>query len=403
MRGYLDLWTGLSGDMMVGALLDAGWPEEAMRAVLAQIPMRDVRVTIETRKQHALRGKGIRVEAVGEPPERAYAEIRRMLGASDLDPDVRSRALELFHRLAVVEGRIHGCEPDQVHFHELGAIDSIVDIVLTVAGLAGLGIRELSCGPVPLSRGEIPTAHGRLPVPTPATLLLLEGVSIRWLEIEGEWLTPTGALILSGLVDHFGPPPEMRLRAVGTGAGTRQSTDRANIVRLLVGEDELRTDETIGWISVLEATIDDQDPRHEAEAVRRLEEAGALDVHRIPVTMKKGRLGTLLRVICRPDLEQMIGSVILRETTTLGIRIHREFRRELERWTETVATPYGEVRIKWCRPGGRDRPMAEFEDLRARATEAGVPIREVERSALREAELRGGGPGSEEGEGSPAH
>jgi pyridinium-3,5-bisthiocarboxylic acid mononucleotide nickel chelatase len=403
MRAYLDLWTGLSGDMMVGALLDAGWPEEAMREVLAKIPIGDVRVTIETRKQHALRGKGIRVEAVGEPPERPYAEIRRMLGASALDPEVRSRALDLFHRLAVVEGRIHGCEPDHVHFHELGAIDSIVDIVLAVAGLAGLGVRELTCGPVPLSRGEIPTAHGKLPVPTPATLLLLEGVPIRWLEIEGEWLTPTGALILSGLVDQFGPPPEMRLRSVGTGAGTRQSADRANIVRLLVGEDLARADETIGWISVLEATIDDQDPRHEAEAVRRIEEAGALDVHRVPVTMKKGRLGTLLRVICRPDIEQTIGTLILRETTTLGIRIHREFRRELERWTETVGTPYGPVRIKWCRPGGRERAMAEFEDLRLRAAEAGVPVREVERAALREAETRGSSPSPDAGGGSPAH
>jgi uncharacterized protein (TIGR00299 family) protein len=390
MRGYIDLWTGLSGDMMVGALLDAGWPEGAMRAVLDQIPLRDALVTVEMRKQHSLHGKGIRVEAQGEPPARPYSEIRRLLATSGLEPVVRTKTLELFHRLAVVEGRMHGCEPDQVHFHELGAIDSIVDIVLTVAGLAGLGIDELFCGPVPLSRGEIKTAHGKLPVPTPATLLLLEGLPIRWLEIEGEWLTPTGALILAGLVDRFGPPPEMRLRAVGIGAGTRQSPDRANIVRLLLGEDETPATESIGWVSVLEATIDDQDPRHEAEAVQRIEEAGALDVHRISVSMKKGRLGTLFTVICRPDQEQMIGTILLRETTTLGIRIRREFRRELERWTRTVSTPFGPVRIKWSRPDGRDRPMAEFEDLRARAAEAGVPIREVERAALREAESSGG-------------
>jgi hypothetical protein len=389
MRGYIDLWTGLSGDMMVGALLDAGWPEEAMRGVLDRIPLEDARVTVEMRKQHSLCGKGIRVDAQGEPPSRPFLDIRRLLSASALDPAVRDRSIDLFHRLAVVEGRLHGCDPDQVHFHELGAIDSIADIVLTVAGLAGLGITELSCGPVPLSRGEIVTAHGRLPVPTPATLLLLEGLPIRWLTIEGEWLTPTGALILSSLVDRFGPPPEMKLRAVGIGAGTRQSSDRANIVRLLVGEDEIPATESIGWVSVLEATIDDQDPRHEAEAVQRIEEAGALDVHRIPVTMKKGRLGTLITVICRPDREQAIGTVLLRETTTLGIRIRREFRRELERWTETVATAFGPVRIKWSRPDGRDRPMAEFEDVRARAAEAGVPCREVERAALRQAEEQG--------------
>jgi pyridinium-3,5-bisthiocarboxylic acid mononucleotide nickel chelatase len=388
VRAYLDLWTGLSGDMMVGAILDAGWSEDEMHAVLEQIPIADARVTVESRKQHSLRGTGIRVDAATEPPERPYAEIRKLLASSRLEEPVRSKALELFHRLAVVEGRIHGIDPDRVHFHELGAIDSIVDVVLTIAGLRGLGIEELACGPVPLSRGEIRTAHGKLPVPTPATLLLLEGIPVRWLDLEGEWLTPTGALLLSGLVGRFGPPPEMRLRAVGIGAGTRQSEDRANIVRLLVGEDESPASESIGWVSVLEATIDDLDPRHEAEAVRRLEAAGALDVHRVPIVMKKGRTGTLLRVVCRPDLEQMIGTTILRETSTLGIRIRREFRRELDRWVETVVTPYGPVRIKWSRPDGRQRPMVEFEDVLSLAAAAGVPAREVERAALREADLR---------------
>lgn len=389
LRAYLDLWTGLSGDMMVGAILDAGWPEAEMHAILEQIPIADARVRVESRRQHSLCGKGIKVEATGEPPERPYAEIRRLLASSRLEEPVRSKALDLFHRLAVVEGRIHGVDPERVHFHELGAIDSIVDIVLAIAGLRGLGVEELVCGPVPLSRGEIRTAHGKLPVPPPATLLLLEGIPVRWLDLEGEWLTPTGALIVSGLVGHFGPPPEMRLRAVGIGAGTRQSDDRANIVRLLVGEGaEAPASETIGWVSVLEATIDDLDPRHEAEAVRRLESAGALDVHRISVVMKKGRLGTLLRVVCRPDLEQVIGTMILRETSTLGIRVRREFRRELDRWVETVTTPYGPVRIKWSRPDGRERPMVEFEDVLTLAASAGVPPREVERAALREVDLR---------------
>jgi len=394
MIGYLDLWTGLSGDMMVGALLSAGWPEAAMRDVLAQIHLPEARVVIESRIHHSLVGLGIRVETASEPPERPYREVRRLLEASSLNPAVRGKCLALFGRLANVEAAIHGVRTDDVHFHELGATDSIVDIVLSVAGVAGLGITHLVCGPVPLSRGEVATAHGKLPVPTPATLALLEGIPVRWLPIEGEWLTPTGALILSGLVDRIGPPPDMRLLGIGTGAGTRRSPDRANIVRLFLGAESEgegpaggdSSGEGIGWISVIEANIDDMDPRLEVEAVRRLEDAGALDVFRTPVLMKKGRRGSVLTVLCRPDREEDLGAMILRETTTLGIRVRRELRRELVRWIETVLTPYGAIRVKWSRPGGHPRPIPEFEDLRARSRDAGVPIWEVDRAARAAAE-----------------
>lgn len=390
-EAYLDLWTGLSGDMMVGAIVDAGWPEEEIQTVLDSIGIPEVRVAVETRRSHGLAGKGIRVTAAGEPPARSFREIRRILVESSLEPAVRDRSVLLFRKLAEVEGRLHDADPEGVHFHELGAIDSIADIVLAVAGLRRLGVERLSCGEVPVSRGIVETAHGPLPVPAPATLRLLEGLPIRWLPIEGEWLTPTGALILSTLVDSFGPPPGMRLGRVGIGVGTRKSEDRANIVRLLVGEDEGRAGESVGWVSVIEANIDDLDPRHEAEAVRRLEIAGALDVFRVDASMKKGRRGAILTVLCRPDAEERLGSILLQETTTLGVRIRREIRRELERWITPVETPYGEVRIKWSRFRGLPRPAAEFEDLRLRAEEAGVPTWVVERAALRAAE-EGAGP-----------
>jgi hypothetical protein len=382
MIAYLDLVTGLAGDMMIGALLSAGWSEERMREALARIPVPEVNVRIESRRHHSLVGLGIRVEAAKEPPERSMRDVRRIIEASSLDPPVKKRCLQLFERLAGVEAAIHGIAPDMVHFHELGAIDSIVDIVLTVAGIADLGITRLTCGPVPLSRGEVETAHGKLPVPTPATLALLQGIPIRWLPIEGEWMTPTGALILSGLVDSFGPPPEMRLASTGIGAGTRQSPDCPNIVRLLLGDETLREGEEIGWVSIIECDIDDMDPRLLADAVDRMETAGALEVFRTPIHMKKGREGILLTLLCRPDRESEMGSLVLRETTTLGIRIRREFRRELHRWIETVTTPYGAVRIKWSRPGGISRPVIEFDDLRALSHEAGVPAWEVERAVM---------------------
>lgn len=368
---------------MVGAILDAGWPEERMRAILNQLSLDDAAVEIETRLQHGIEGRGILVKAAGEPPARSFKDVREILSNSSLEPAVKEKSIALFERLAQVEGAIHGSDPEDVHFHELGAIDSIVDIVLTVAGLEGLGIDRLSCGSIPLSRGEVETAHGKLPVPAPATLRLLEGLPIHWLPISGEWLTPTGALILKGLVDEFGPPPGMTLGRVGIGAGSRSSPDRANIVRLLVGEESSDENESAEWISVLETNIDDLDPRHEASVAARLMEKGALDVLRLPAQMKKGRKGTVFTVLCRAEDEERLGSILLRETTTLGIRIRREYRRVLKRWVETVETPYGPVRVKWSRPGGVVRPVPEFDDLEARAGEAGVPTWQVEQAALR--------------------
>jgi pyridinium-3,5-bisthiocarboxylic acid mononucleotide nickel chelatase len=383
MIAYLDLWTGLSGDMMIGALLGAGWPEEGMREILKQIALPEARVIVESRQQHTLSGLGIRVEATSEPPDRSHREIRTILEQSSLTRTVREKCLALFRRLAEVEAAIHGIDVDQVHFHELGATDSIVDIVLAVAGLEGLGVTRLSSGPVPLSRGEVMTAHGKLPVPAPATLKLLEGLPVRWLPIEGEWLTPTGALLLSCLADFVDQPPEMWIAKVGIGAGTRLAPDRANIVRLIVGEPSPAagggspTGLRLGHVSVLEANLDDMDPRLEAEAVAILEKGGALDVLRTPILMKKGRKGTLLTVICRPEQESELAGVMLEQTTTLGVRIRREFRHELDRWMETVTTSYGPVRVKWSRPGGRLRPIPEFEDIRERSREHGVPGWEV--------------------------
>ncbi|MDM7914186.1 MAG: nickel pincer cofactor biosynthesis protein LarC [Candidatus Eisenbacteria bacterium] len=393
MQAYLDLTVGLAGDMMVGALLDAGWPEEAMRGAIEAIGAPEIRVTVERRTHQGIVGLGIRVEAAEEPPARSLVEIRRLLEGSRLPATVKARSLSLFERLGEAEARVHGTVPDRVHFHELGAIDSIADIVLAVAGLEALGIDRLASGPVPVSRGEMQTDHGLLPLPAPATLHLLEGLPLRWLPFEGEWLTPTGALILGGLVHSFGPPPSIVLERVGIGAGTRKLEGRPNIVRLLLGRsvkgdssaskgENREAEIEAGFVSILEANVDDQEPRQIAEAVRRLEEAGALEVFRTAVAMKKGRQGVLLTVLCRPEDEENLAACLLRETTSLGLRMRREERRELLRRIEPVATPFGDIRIKWSRPGGIPRPMVEFEDVRAAAERHQVPFWVVERAAL---------------------
>ncbi|MBD3160501.1 MAG: nickel pincer cofactor biosynthesis protein LarC [Candidatus Eisenbacteria bacterium] len=383
MIAYLDLWTGLSGDMMVGALLDAGWPEEEMYATLRALPLDGVDVRIEERFRHGIRGVGILVEPGAQTPARPWRTIRALIDRSGLSAPVKERSLALFGRLARVEARIHGSDPEEVHFHELGGDDAIADIVLSVAGLDGLGITRLHAGPIPLTRGEVETAHGLLPVPAPATLRLLEGCPIRWIPLEGEWTTPTGALLLSGLVDRFGPPPGMALARIGTGAGTRSAPDRANIVRLLRGTQGGGEGGPDAQVSILETNIDDLDPRLAARLAEQLFAAGALDVIRVPVLMKKGRQGTLFSVLCAPEREEELGTILLREGSTLGLRIRREERRTLERWFETVETPYGPVRVKWSRPGGRERPIVEFDDLSACAEEHAVPLWRVEWETLR--------------------
>lgn len=412
---YFELWTGLSGDMFVGAFLDAGWPEERLRWGIDALHLGKIDVEVERRKHGGFVGQGIRVRPEPDPPHRGYPEIRDLLGASELPERVRERATEVFHRLGEVEARIHGVSLSEIHFHEIGALDSIVDITSAVLALEEMGVERLLAGPVPLTRGRVETAHGSIPVPAPATAMLLEGWPVRSSPVEGEFVTPTAAALLQVLGHPAETMPPLRVRKVGHGAGTLRHPELPNLVRLWIGEEPDREETPAGvegsggeapWIRrricVLETQIDDLEPRPLAVLSDRLLDAGALDVLRVPVLMKKGRQGTLLAVLARPgsDTVRLLHRILL-ESTTLGVRVREEDRWELPRAEQTVDTALGRVRVKWSWGPAGPSARPEFEDVVRIALDRGLPVVEVQRRT--EAELRnlepppipaGGGPGT---------
>ena len=375
--GYLDCFSGIAGDMLLGALVDAGLELEALRAEVAKLGIDGLAIDAEPAKRAGLAGTKVRVAAAGDHSHRSLSTIERLIGEADLDPAAKDDSLRVFRRLGEVEARAHGIPVERVHFHEVGALDSIADIVGSCAGLRLLGIERLRCSPINLGSGTVRAAHGTLPVPAPATARLVEGVPTYSDGPPVELTTPTGAALAVTLSRDFGPAPAMRIDASGYGAGSRELPGRANLLRLLVGEaDEADAPPEEIWI--LEANIDDMTPEMAGYAAERLLEAGALDVTLTPVYMKKNRPGFTLAVLAAPSDRSRLGSLMLAETSTLGIRESAARRRTLERSWTTVATRYGPVRVKAAGKAGQPSGFApEYEDCRRLAREHGVPFQAV--------------------------
>jgi len=329
---------------------------------------------------------GTRVEVRCEEKghvHRHFGDIRRMIEAAELPAAVRDRSVAVFHRLAVAEGKIHGKDPEEVGFHEVGAVDSIVDIVGAVAGLHLLGIERLTCSPLPLGSGTVRCQHGLIPVPAPATLELVRGIPTYPGEDRRELVTPTGAALTTTLADAFGPQPAMTLDRVGYGIGQARGQAMPNGLRLWVGEAEAHHDVPQDSSQVLEANIDDLAPQFFGPLLQTLLDAGAQDAFLTPVVMKKGRPAIQVTVLCSPDRRVQLEEILFRETSTIGIRRHRVWRSCLEREIVTVVTAYGDVRIKVCSGLGEElNRMPEFEDCRERALEHGVSILQVHQAAL---------------------
>ncbi|MCS6845275.1 MAG: nickel pincer cofactor biosynthesis protein LarC [Caldilineales bacterium] len=381
MIAYLDLPSGLSGDMFLGCLVDAGWPLEALQATLSLLPLPtgSWSVRAETVHRGPLRATLVTVATAEAHHHRGLAEIEALIETADLPPSVRAGAIGVFRRLAQAEARVHGVPVEQVHFHEVGALDAIVDIVGAMAGLHALGIEALYASAVPLGPGWVETAHGRLPLPAPATLELLAevGAPTRPAPGPGELVTPTGAALLAQFA-RFGQPA-LRLQRIGYGAGQRDFP-WPNVARLWLGEpaDEPAPSPVVQ----IETNIDDMNPELYPAAVQRLLAAGALDAWLTPVQMKKGRPGVVLSVLAPADREADLAALILRETTTLGVRVHAVRRHEAGRELRTVETPYGRVRVKLKRLGEAVWGAApEYEDCRQRAESHGVPVRLVYEAA----------------------
>ncbi len=388
---YLDCFSGISGDMTLGALVDAGVPLQDIAADLASLdlPGWELR-TDPAARDPRIGGTSVIVDcAETGHVHRTFTDIRALIEASSLPEEVVRRSIQVFFTLAVAEGKVHGKEPGSVGFHEVGAVDSIVDIVGAVAGLQRLGVERLVCSPLPLGHGTVRCQHGVIPVPAPATVEVLLGCPTYDGGQARELTTPTGAALAKTLADGFGSQPAMTLERVGYGLGKARGGDLPNALRLLLG-DEAGGDIHQETATLLEANIDDLSPQFLGPLIDRLIEAGALDAYLTPVQMKKGRPGVLISALCAPGHVGALEDVLFRETTTIGVRRQRVRRSCLDRTLRTVTTPFGEVRVKESGAGGRVfNRMPEYEDCRRLAAEAGVPAVDVHTAALAAA-LSGG-------------
>jgi len=394
---YLDALNGAAGDMLVAAALDAGADLERLRADLARLDLGPLALRAEKRQEHGLLATRFLVEAPEEQPERHLRDILAILVRSGLDRGLVARASRVFHRLAVAEARVHGTTPDEVHFHEVGAVDAIVDVVAFVLALDQLGIERLSSSPLPLGSGTVTCAHGVMPVPVPSVVALLEGLPTTDNGEEGELVTPTGAALLATLAEDWGRRPAMRLLASGTGAGTRTGRRLPNVCRLLIGETDpvpatppesqgVARPERDEELAVLETNVDDQNPQFYSHLTERLLEAGAIDVFMSAIVMKQGRPGVKLTVLAPPPCRQACEELILTETTSLGVRSYTVRRRALAREIVTLETDFGPIRVKVARHLGQVASVSpEYRDCVAAARARAIPLKQVWQAALAKA------------------
>ncbi len=388
---YLDCYSGVAGDMLLGALIDAGLDVDFLRAEIAKLELAGVELTAERCVRCGITGVDFKIDVAHDHAHLHLSTIEKIIDDSGLSDAVKQRAKAIFRRLGEAEAGVHGVPIEKVHFHEVGAIDAIVDIVGAAVALDALGIEKVVCSPLNLGSGTVKAAHGVLPVPAPATAALVQGLPTYSDGPAMELTTPTGAAVVDTVAESFGTMPAMTIQAIGYGAGDRDFPGRANMLRVVIGESNESTEATPAWASevwVIEANLDDMSPEIAGYARERLLDAGALDVTLTPVFMKKDRPGYTLSVISKPEDRDRLTDLLFAETTTLGVRSYAAQRRVLARELVTVETEYGAVRIKIGRikvgleqGGGKQgrilNAAPEFEDAARIAREKNVPLKEV--------------------------
>jgi len=394
---YLDCFAGISGDMFLGAMLDLGLSLRVLRTELAKLKLDGYRILTQRVIKQDIRATKfdcfVTKHVAHHPPlprlrraSRSYSNIAAMIRKSALSDSVKQRALNVFRRIGEAEAKIHGVPLKKIHFHEIGAVDSIVDIVGACVAVKALGVSEIHAAPPPLGSGLVETAHGRFPLPAPATLELLRGRPTQSSSERVELVTPTGAALLTEFCAEFGPMPAMTIEKIGYGAGTRDLKTTPNVLRAVLGVASAassRSSDEADTISVLETNIDDMNPQLFSDVMERLLAVGALDVFLTPVQMKKNRPGTLLTVLCGlSDVERMAG-LLLTHTTSFGVRVHEVRRHKLQREIVKVKTKFGKIDVKLGRRGGKLVTSApEYESCKRAAVKAGVAVKEVYRAAL---------------------
>jgi uncharacterized protein (TIGR00299 family) protein len=382
---YFDCFAGASGDMILGALVDAGAPLERLQKALAGLALPGLSLRTERVQRRGLAGTKITVlSAEPSPPLRHLPDLERIVTESDLSLRVKEMALAVFRRLAEAEARVHGTSVDHVHFHEVGAADTVADAVGAAVGLEALGVEQIAASPLPASPGWVKGDHGPLPLPAPATLELMRGLPVRPLPPSSsggnERVTPTGAAILGAWVTSWGLIPEMTPSAIGYGAGGRDDPDIPNLLRVVIGEASVASHPQ--RLAVIETNIDDMNPQLFAPTMERLLSAGALDVYLTSILMKKGRPATLISILAPVQAVDGLAQVLYEETTTIGVRWYEVARRALPRRWETVQTEYGPVRVKMAEfRSGEWKAMPEYDDCVALAEAKRVPVRAVQAAA----------------------
>jgi len=386
-KAYLDCSSGISGDMFLAALLDAGLDAHRLLDELKKLSLGFYKL----KRTRALRGSivGTRweVEVGPDQPHRKLADIEELIGKAALSDSVKEKSLRIFRRLAEVEGKLHNQPPAEIHFHEVGAVDAIIDIVGACVGLEALDVSELICSPLNVGGGRAEAAHGSLPMPAPATVELLKDIPIYSSGVEGELVTPTGAAIVSTLAASFGPFPSFKVERIGYGAGAKEFPGHPNVARIFLGQALEPVKERAGLpgeelVTVIETNLDDMNPQLYGYFVERALAAGALDVSCAAVQMKKNRPGFLLTLLCLPEAADALAQLVFDQTTTIGLRMYEARRRVLERESVEVETPYGTVHVKVAKREGRIVNAApEYEDCQKLATEKNVPLKQVILSA----------------------
>ncbi|MCK4467700.1 MAG: nickel pincer cofactor biosynthesis protein LarC [Desulfobacterales bacterium] len=379
MLAYFDCFSGISGDMTLGAFIDLGVPVKWLKDTLCAIPLTDFDMTVSSVFRHGIKAKSINIHTDDNAKSRNYTKIKSLIEQSPLPEMVKENSLKIFERLANAESKIHGCPAEKVHFHEVGGIDAIADIVGAALCIEYLGIKRITASSLPLGTGFVSCAHGTLPVPSPATLEILKGIPIFGSGIACELVTPTGAAIIATLAESYGPVPDMAIEKTGYGAGKQDIESKPNLLRIIAGTPKNhQTDCQKETIVMIETCIDDMNPEILGFVMERLFEDGALDVYWIPVFMKKNRPGTMMQVLCRKSQKQAIINRILSETTSSGVRYYDVERAILAREEIIVKTGYGMIKAKRITDfTGGMRIVPEYEVCKKIALEKNIPIRVV--------------------------
>jgi len=390
MLAYFDCFSGISGDMTLGAMIDLGVPVDWLQDELSRLPLTGFQMTATPVVRHGIEATGVSVDIQETGHSINFKDIKNLLENCDLADKVKSKSMAVFERLARAEADIHGCAMQEVHFHEVGGIDAIVDIVGTALCMEKLGITAVMSSPLPVGSGFVDCQHGRLPVPAPATVEILKDVPIYGADVDCELVTPTGAAIIASLAQRFGRIPAMHVQKIGYGAGQREVPDRPNLLRVMAGSP---ADTTAGMSSdqivVLEACIDDMNPEFFGFIMERLFADGALDVYWLPVHMKKNRPGTLIQVLCQDADRDRLIQRLLSETTSLGVRYYRTARKRLARELVIIQTSFGETPVKRVRElDGSERLVPEYDFCREIALKRNLPLRVVYDIITREAAAR---------------